>query len=140
MALLLLPVLAQLSRDGTFFQTRTRSRHRKPISQNPRPKKKLRSRVQLDEGVVWHRDPATGELTIGSVGRGGCEPRSAQTPDHAIRVTSQIVPVTCGVFNADGSAITDLKRSDFRIYDDGVEQQLSYFQMSSEAGERRARD
>jgi VWFA-related protein len=87
---------------------------------------------QLDEGVVWHRDSATGELTFGSAGASTANPASAQTPDHAIRVTSQIVPVTCGVFNADGSAITDLKRSDFRIYEDGVEQRLSYFQMSSE--------
>ncbi len=95
-------------------------------------KKRLPKPRQLDEGVVWHRDPVTGELTLERANAVNSSTASARTPDHAIRVTSQIVPITCGVFNADGSAITDLKRSDFRIYEDGVEQRLSYFQVSSE--------
>lgn len=85
----------------------------------------------LDDGVVWHRDPSTGELTSGSKTSGTANEAPAGPPNHAIRVTSQIVPVTCGVFNADGSAIPDLNRSDFRIYEDGVEQRVDYFDVST---------
>ena len=107
-----------------------------PSRDNPPPKasgqkKKLPKPRVLDDGVVWHRDPSTGELTSGSASAGAANQGSAESIAHAIRVTSQIVPVTCGVFNADGSAIPDLKRSDFRIYEDGVEQRLDYFDVST---------
>ncbi|HSY59756.1 MAG TPA: VWA domain-containing protein [Terriglobales bacterium] len=107
-----------------------------PAQKSPAPKasgqkKKLPKPRVLDDGVVWHRDPSTGELTSGPSSAGAINPAAAELPDHAIRVTSQIVPVTCGVFSADGSAIPDLKRSDFRIYEDGVEQHVDYFDVST---------
>ena len=100
-------------------------------SKSSSQKKKLRKARQLDEGVVWHRELSTGELTSGSAA-GAASSNATEPSNHAIRVTSQIVPVTCGVFNADGSAISDLKRSDFRIYEDGVEQRVEYFDVSTE--------
>jgi VWFA-related protein len=107
-----------------------------PAQNNPPPKsssqrKKLPKARVLDDGVVWHRDPSTGELTSGSASTGAANQGPAESVAHAIRVTSQIVPVTCGVFNADGSAIPDLNRSDFRIYEDGVEQRVDYFDVST---------
>ncbi len=96
-------------------------------------KKKLPKPRQLDVGVTWQRDPATGELISSAIGPGNIDsppPNSAAAP--AIRVTSQIVPVTCSVFKSDGTAITDLKRSDFRIYEDGVAQQIAYFATGTE--------
>jgi VWFA-related protein len=107
-----------------------------PPQNNPPPKvsgqkKKLPKPRVLDDGVVWRRDPSTGELTSGSALAGAANQSSEESIGHAIRVTSQIVPVTCGVFNADGSAILDLKRSDFRIYEDGVEQRVDYFDVST---------
>ena len=94
-------------------------------------RKKLPKPRQLDAGVSWQRDPATGELNAASAAGDASSP-AAHSPAPAIRVTSQIVPVTCGVFHADGTAITDLKRSDFRIYEDGVEQKVAYFAVGTE--------
>jgi VWFA-related protein len=82
--------------------------------------------------VTWQRDPATGELYSSAAGKGNDNLPAARSPAPAIRVTSQIVPVTCSVFNSDGTAITDLKRSDFRIYEDGVAQQIAYFATGTE--------
>ena len=93
-------------------------------------RKKLPKPRELDAGVTWHRDPATGELA--PITSGAASTNSVAAPaEHAIRVTSQIVPVTCSIFDADGAAIPDLKRSDFRIYEDGIEQRLAYFDVST---------
>ena len=95
-------------------------------------KKKAPKPRELDAGVVWRRDPATGELVSVRVATSAANSGPEQVPAPAIRVTSRIVPVTCSIFNSDGTAITDLKRSDFRIFDDGIEQQLSYFAVGTE--------
>jgi Ca-activated chloride channel family protein len=95
-------------------------------------KKKLPKRRQLDAGVTWQRDPATGELFASAAGAASDNHQEKRSSAPAIRVTSQIVPVTCSVFNSDGTAITNLKRSDFRIYEDGIEQQIAYFATGTE--------
>ena len=94
-------------------------------------KKKLPKARQLDSGVTWQRDPATGELIAIAPAASG-EASVSPSPVATIRVTSQIVPVTCSVFNSDGTAITGLKKSDFRIYEDGAEQNISYFAVATE--------
>ncbi len=43
-----------------------------------------------------------------------------------------MVPVTCGVFTGEGHPVPGLRREDFRIFDNGVEQPISYFDASSE--------
>jgi VWFA-related protein len=88
-------------------------------------KQKLPKPRQLDAGVSWRRDPATGELNP-------VTPGDSNSAPGAIRVTTQMVPVTCGVYNLDGAAIRALKRGDFRVYDDGVEQSIAYFDVSIE--------
>ena len=98
-----------------------------PRQKRSEQKKKLPKPRQLDIDVTWQRDPATGELYSSPSGKGNDNSTATRSPAPAIRVTSQIVPVTCSVFNSDGTAITDLKRSDFRIYEDGVAQQIAYF-------------
>jgi VWFA-related protein len=95
-------------------------------------KKKLPKSRQLDVGVTWQRDPATGELYSSAAASGNDNSPAPRSTAPAIRVTSQIVPVTCSVFNPDGTAITDLKRSDFRIYEDGAAQQIAYFATGTE--------
>jgi Ca-activated chloride channel family protein len=109
------------------------------ISNQPTPpqkssgqKKKLPKPRQLDVGVTWQRDPATGELITPAAGAANDNSPGPRSPAPAIRVTSQIVPVTCSIFNSDGTVIADLKRSDFRIYEDGVEQQVAYFETGTE--------
>ena len=99
---------------------------------NSAARKKLSKPRQLDAGVIWQRDPATGELFAPAADTGNGNAPTKGSPAPAIRVTSRIVPVTCSVFNSDGTSISGLKRSDFRIYEDGIEQQIAYFATGTE--------
>jgi Ca-activated chloride channel homolog len=87
---------------------------------------------RLDDGISWKRDPVTGELVV--VRSGGA--REANVPEttansHSISVVTQVVPVTCSVVGADGVAIPNLQQKDFRVFDDGAEQPIVYFDASS---------
>ena len=95
-------------------------------------KAKLPRPQVLDRGIVWERDPATGELRITSSGvdptaNGDVKPSAA-----AIQVVTQMVAVTCSVATAEGEAVPGLGKADFRIFDNSVEQKVSYFDASSE--------
>ena len=103
-----------------------------PPQQSSRQKKKLPKPRQLDAGVTWQRDAATGELVAPARDPNNGDSSASPTPAPAIRVESQIVPVTCSVFNPDGTAVSDLKREDFRVFEDGIEQQISYFAVGTE--------
>jgi len=95
-------------------------------------KTKLPRPRRLDTGVTWRRDPKTGELSSEQAASPENKNEgAAQPPPNAIRVTTQVVPVTCSVFAPDGTAITGLARSDFRIYDQGSEQPITYFSLST---------
>ena len=48
-------------------------------------------------------------------------------------MVTQIVPVTCSVIGADGVAVRGLQIADFRVFDDGVQQPLTYFDASTES-------
>ena len=101
-------------------------------------KTKLPKPRRLDDGLTWKRDPVTGELTAipaGSSTNADGSNGPAATPDgvRAISVTTQIVPVTCSVIGADGVAVRGLLRADFRVFDDGVQQPLTYFDASTES-------
>lgn len=103
-------------------------------------KTKLPRPRRLDEDVSWKRDPATGELkavragsvTNGVGAQGSADPGTSTEP-HAISVVTQIVPVTCSVIGADGVAVRGLQLADFRVFDDGVPQLLTYFDASTES-------
>jgi VWFA-related protein len=96
-------------------------------------KTKLPRPRQLDSGVTWRRDPKTGELSSALASNSENIDGSAAQPDaNSIRVTTQLVPVTCSVFAADGTAITGLTRSDFRVFDDSVEQSITHFSVSTD--------
>jgi Ca-activated chloride channel homolog len=106
----------------------------------PQQKTKLPRPRRLDEDVTWKRDPATGELTAiptsggakGSSATGTGEGGTAADA-HAISVVTQIVPVTCSVIGADGAAVRGLRIEDFRVFDEGVAQPLTYFDASTES-------
>ncbi len=103
-------------------------------------KTKLPRPRRLDEDVTWKRDPVSGELKAipagGNTNAGG--PKSvadggASADGHAISVVTQIVPVTCSVIGADGVAVRGLQLGDFRVFDDGVQQPLTYFDASTQS-------
>src|SRR6202789_980645 len=103
-------------------------------------KTKLPRPRRLDEDVTWKRDPATGELKAipaagATNGAGAKDSGDAGTSTglHAISVVTQIVPVTCSVIGADGVAVRGLQIADFRVFDDGVQQPLTYFDASTES-------
>jgi len=97
-----------------------------PAQQKDNSGKKPR---QLDRGIVWHRDAATGELSAAADSSAAGAPKEAGAP--ALRAVTQMVPVTCVVSTADGSALPGLRREDFRIYEDGAARPVAYFDAST---------
>jgi Ca-activated chloride channel homolog len=96
-------------------------------------KEKLPKVRELDSGILWQRDPATGELRARLKGNPGEAPQgAAPSQPRAIRSTTQMVAVTCMVSTRDGLPVPGLKRTDFRIYDDGGEQKIAYFDASTQ--------
>jgi VWFA-related protein len=47
--------------------------------------------------------------------------------DEVLRVTTNLVSIPVSVMDRDGRYIYDLRQEDFRIYEDGAEQQISHF-------------
>jgi Ca-activated chloride channel family protein len=87
----------------------------------------------LDSGVSLERDPVTGELkTITSANSENASTTKTESPTNAIRVETPLVPVTCSVTDAGGAALTGLSRENFRIFDNGVEQPITYFDASTQ--------
>jgi Ca-activated chloride channel family protein len=108
---------------------------RPPVPLQAQQKTKLPRPRRLDEDVTWKRDPVTGELTAipaGSAAKGSGD-ASTSADTHAISVVTQIVPVTCSVIGADGAAVRGLRIEDFRVFDEGVQQPLTYFDASTES-------
>jgi Ca-activated chloride channel homolog len=110
------------------------------ISVQAQQKTKLPRPRRLDEDVTWKRDPVTGELkavlaagATNGVGAKGPAGAGTSTDLQAISVVTQIVPVTCSVIGADGVAVRRLQIADFRVFDDGVQQPLTYFDASTES-------
>jgi len=96
-------------------------------------KAKLPRPRAIDEGVSLQRDPITGELkTVVSKAPGGGTEKEAEPALHSIRVETPLVPVTCSVTDAGGAALAGLTRANFRIYDDGLEQPITYFDASTQ--------
>ena len=101
--------------------------HAQQKTKLPRPRR-------LDEDLTLRRDPATGELSSlpapGSAAGNATNDANATRP---IAVVTQIVPVMCNVVGADGVTVRNLQRDDFRVFDDGVPQPVTYFDASTES-------
>src|ERR1700731_3285066 len=96
-------------------------------------KPKLPHPRRLDEGISLERDPVTGELkTIVSNRPGNDSAKEAEPALPPIRVETPLVPVTCSVTDAGGSALAGLTRANFRIYDNGAEKPITYFDASTQ--------
>lgn len=113
---------------------------RPEVSLQAQQKTKLPRPRRLDEDVTWKRDPVTGELRAiptGNAAKGdstkGPGGGGTSADAHAISVVTQIVPVTCSVIGADGVAVRGLQLGDFRVFDEGVQQPLTYFDASTES-------
>lgn len=101
-----------------------------PHAQHKKPEKFPR---QLDKGITWHRDPSTGELHAVTADTAAAEhEHKAPAEPHVLQVETQMVPVTCIVSTADGEAVPGLRREDFRVFEDGVERPIAYFDASTQ--------
>ncbi|MFY9689925.1 MAG: VWA domain-containing protein [Candidatus Acidiferrales bacterium] len=96
-------------------------------------KKQAKQPQELDKGIVWQRDAATGELRIVPASE-GVHPGSENSPSSpsALEVRTQVVPVTCVVSTVDGTPVPGLRREDFRVFEDGLAQKISYFDASTQ--------
>lgn len=54
-------------------------------------------------------------------------PAIREKDDEVIRINTDIVTLTATVLDKNGRARTDLKQSDFTVYEDGSKQELAYF-------------
>ena len=95
-------------------------------------KKATKLPVELDRGLRWYRDPVTGEIRAFTAADRAAEVAPGSTDAHAMLVRTQMVPVTCIVSTADGSALPGLRREEFHVFTDGVEQPISYFDASAQ--------
>jgi VWFA-related protein len=95
-------------------------------------KKKPAKPQQLDSNIQLKRDAGTGELHFAR-GKNGAPPSPADASQPgAIRVGVSLVQVGANVVAADGNSVRDLSQKDFRVFEDGVEQKISYFDASTE--------
>jgi VWFA-related protein len=91
------------------------------LAQKPRLPK---SRV-LEQGARLARDPRSGEMQVQS-GRAPVG-NSPEGDLPAIRSRVALVEVGCTVIGPDGMRVRGLGRDDFRVFEDGAEQELAEF-------------
>jgi len=60
-----------------------------------------------------------------------------QEPEDIIKVDTDLVSVDVTALDADGRPIRNLRQEDFKIFSDGVEQSISFFQLEKREGEPR---
>ena len=89
-------------------------------------RQRLPSPRQLDKGLQFQRDSSTGVLHV--LGLGPSE--STHATAGTIRVRVDLVPVTCSVFAPDGTPLRGLTAKEFRIFDNGSPQSITYFDAS----------
>src|SRR5260370_34008363 len=83
----------------------------------------------------WPRKFPSGGLAICAVGIGWAMQQAPsmqpQDPRARIRTTVSLVVVPVTVKNGAGELVTDLLQKDFRIFEDGIEQQISLFSVDA---------
>ena len=69
-------------------------------------------------------------------------PTRVQEPEEVLRIDTDLVAVDCTVTDSTGRLIKNLQKQDFKLYADGREQPLSFFQVEQRTvclGDARAR-
>lgn len=107
---------------GAFGQNDTTSRPRVAVTPTPAAPPRI-----LNAPVTTSTE--TGPPVL----RGGNRPMPAPTAtpegdDEVIRVETNLVTMPVSVLDRDGRFISGLQQRDFKIFEDGVEQKLDYFQ------------
>lgn len=64
-------------------------------------------------------------------------PRSGEQPDDVLKIDTDLVSLDVVANNLEGRPIRNLRQEDFKLYLDGVEQPLAFFQVERRTGEPR---
>ena len=64
-------------------------------------------------------------------------PRGEQQPEDVVKIDTDLVSVDVVVNDSEGLPVRNLRQEDFKIYLDGVEQPLAFFQVERRSGEPR---
>jgi Ca-activated chloride channel family protein len=76
---------------------------------------------------------ATGELRTTAAPNPGDETSGGlRSGPDVLAVRTEMVPVTCTVSTEDGTPVPGLQRTDFRVFEDGIERPISYFDASTQ--------
>ncbi len=118
--------------QAAFGQTRPRRVGRSTPQQSTPPSQSTQSDNSNDEVTRPTRPPVLGGAT-----RDPNEQKPAATAQDSgpeelgegdvLRVDTTLVSIPVSVMDRDGKFIPDLRKEDFRIWEDGVEQQVAYF-------------
>src|SRR5215213_458319 len=60
-----------------------------------------------------------------------------QDPEDVLRIDTDLVSVDVSALDAEGHPVRNLRQEDFKVYSDGVEQPISFFQLEKRQGEPR---
>ena len=120
-SLLLLGLLAL----GTSAQTTTATRPR--VAGTPAP-----PQIQNDPYSNQQKAPGGPPTLINPNGRSSTSTNPTPTPaggdDEVIKIETNLVTMPVSVLDRDGRFISGLQQKDFKIFENGVEQKLDYFQ------------
>lgn len=88
--------------------------------------------VESGPAKISHPPTLRGAATVGSATHEDKRAAATEEPkevaeDEVVRVSTSLVRVPVSVMDRDGKYVTGLQAEDFRIYEDGVEQQIAYF-------------
>ena len=64
-------------------------------------------------------------------------PRNEQTPDEILKIDTDLVSVDVRANDSEGRPLRNLVQGDFKVYVDGIEQPLAFFQVERRSGEPR---
>jgi VWFA-related protein len=116
----LLLVLLASSAVALLAQTRPRRVGQSaPVARTPAPT------APAPAPTPARRDPQTERSRPAQTGRG--EVAEEVGDDEVVRVNASLVTVPVSVLDRDGRFIGGLRKEDFRIFEDGAEQEVAYF-------------
>ncbi len=87
---------------------------------------------RLGTGFELRRDPATGELIEVPRGPAAVARRAETFSAPVLRSRVSLVEVNCNVLASDGRPVRALKREDFELFENDIEQTIAHFDASTE--------
>ncbi|MCA1605554.1 MAG: VWA domain-containing protein, partial [Acidobacteria bacterium] len=64
-------------------------------------------------------------------------PRNVEQPDEVVKIDTDLVSLDVVASDSEGRPVRNLRKEDFKVYVDGVEQPLAFFQVERRSGQPR---